>query len=156
MSDHERPLNKRGERNAPEMAKRLKERISQNGKQFPAPQTIVSSPAVRAHETAKVLAKEIDFKIKHIKLDERLYFQGAKKMLEAICEFGDDADCLMIVGHNPEITELHNLLNKKEIDKMPTCAIATLRFDTKKWSDLKNTEASLLDFDYPKKTLKIC
>ncbi|SMF54879.1 phosphohistidine phosphatase [Alteromonadaceae bacterium Bs31] len=156
LSDLERPLNKRGERSAPEMAKRLLQHISQEKDKFPEPELIISSPALRAHVTAKILAKELDFKAKNIKLDERLYFQGAKKMLEVIYELGGNTESLMIVGHNPDISELHNLLNKNKIDRMPTCAVATLHFDTKKWPDIKNVSASLVDFDYPKKTLKIC
>jgi len=154
LSDLERPLNKRGSRNAPDMGKRLAKTITKKDSALPIPEQILTSPAVRAQNTAKVIAKALNIKPKTIEDDERLYFQGAKSMLDVIVERAGESNSLMVVGHNPDITDLYNLLSGLNLDKMPTCAIAILQFQTPSWTELGQIRGELIDFDFPKKTLK--
>jgi phosphohistidine phosphatase len=128
LPDKERPLNDRGRRDAPRMG----ERLAEEGVQ---PDLIVSSPAVRALTTAELFAKQLDYKLKDIVVDKRLYAATPDDLLEVIHELGDKSKRLMLFGHNPEFADLaHRLSN--EIVEMPTCAVAEFKFDTKSWSDV--------------------
>ncbi len=143
LSDIQRPLNKRGLRNAPEMGRRLK--IS-NVK----PQLIISSPAKRAVLTAQFLAKAIDYETHHIVQDDRLYFEGHSSMLDIIRRTRATIHSLMLVGHNPEMTLWLNQLCGFQTDNMPTCAIASIQFD-QKWCNVCNNSGFLNNYDFPKK-----
>ena len=74
-------------------------------------------------------------------------------MLEVIHELGDAAKHLMLVGHNPGITEFADKISsERSIDNMPTCAIFTLEFDINHWNELAWATGVNADFDYPKKS----
>jgi phosphohistidine phosphatase len=143
MSDHARPLNDRGERDAPQMGKRLRKRK-------PQPTIIISSSAVRAETTATILAEAIDYPISDIKIDERLYGAEPKDVISIIHELDDAIDCAMLVGHNPTFTDLINALSGSQIENVPTCGMAVLRFPTKIWAKIGQSHGELLDFEYPK------
>ena len=144
LSDHERPLNKRGELDAPRMGIRLRKRK-------PQPKAIISSSAVRAKTTAKLFATEIGFPKSDISIDERLYGAGPTDVVSIIHELNDTVDCAMLVGHNPTFTELVNSLGHCHIDNVPTCGMAILTFPVNTWKAIKNGKGELQDFDYPKK-----
>ena len=146
MSDHARPLNERGEKDAPRMGKRLRKRK-------PQPTIIISSSAVRAEATATILAEEIGFPTSELKIDERLYGAEPKHVISNIRELDDAIDCVMLVGHNPTFTDLINALSVSQIENVPTCGMAVLRFPTDTWSKIGQVQGELLDFDYPKKQL---
>ena len=145
MSDHARPLNERGEQDAPRMGKRLRKRM-------PQPQIIISSSAVRAETTATILAAAIDYPLSEIRIDERLYGAEPKNVISIIRELDAAIDCAMLVGHNPTFTDLINALSGSQIENVPTCGMAILRFPTDTWSKIGQAQGELLDFDYPKKT----
>jgi phosphohistidine phosphatase len=145
LSDRQRPLNKRGKENAPMMAERLKERDG-------IPELIVSSPAKRAQMTANTLAAVIGYDSEQITTDERLYFQDMDGILEVIQDTPETANSVMIVGHNPDMTDLLNLLAGHVTGNMPTCAIATILIKGK-WKDVRLGMADLVDYDFPKKDL---
>ena len=144
MSDHARPLNERGQRDAPEMGKRL-------FKRKPQPTIIISSSAVRAETTATILAEAIDYPISGLRIDERLYGAEANDVVSIIHELDHATDCAMLVGHNPTFTNLINFLSGSQMDEIPTCSMAVLRFPTNTWSEIAHVQGELLDFDYPKK-----
>jgi phosphohistidine phosphatase len=128
LPDRERPLNDRGTRDAPRMGKRL-------AKQGVKPDLILSSPAVRALATAELIATKLGYKVKDIVVNERLYAAASDDLLEVIRRLGDKPKSVMLVGHNPELTELAHRLSSRIID-MPTCAVAEFSFDTTSWSNL--------------------
>lgn len=144
MSDHGRPLNDRGERDAPRMGKRLRARQ-------PQPQIIICSSAVRAETTATILAETIGYSTADLKIDERLYGAEPKDVVSIIHELDDAIDCAMLVGHNPTFTDLINALGGCQIDNVPTCGMVVLTFPTETWSEILKVQGELLDFDYPKK-----
>lgn len=144
LSDHARPLNDRGERDAPQMGKRLRKRK-------PQPALIITSSAVRAETTATLLAEAIGYPPSDITIDERMYGAEPKDVLSIIGELDNAVDCAMLVGHNPTFTDLINALSGSQIDNVPTCGIAILKFPTNTWSKIGQTQGELLDFDYPKK-----
>ena len=143
LADKDRPLNDRGKRDAPRMGKRLAKRDVK-------PDLILSSPTARALKTAEIIAKELDYKRKNILVDDRLYAVEADELLDVLHELGDKVRCAMLVGHNPEVTELAHRLSSK-ITHMPTCAVADFTFDAKSWSRIGKDEPVKVAFDYPKR-----
>ena len=115
------------------------------------PGLIVCSPAVRALTTAKVIAKEMGLRAADVVVDERIYGADPPELIDVIRDFDNRFDCIMLVGHNPTLTDLVNELTEADIDNVPTCGVAVLSFDVKKWKEVGNVTAQLLDFDYPKK-----
>jgi phosphohistidine phosphatase len=144
QNDWDRPLNKRGQRDAPEMARRLRSRRLK-------PDLILSSPAVRALSTATIMAHELKVPAGIVRQDERLYLAAPADMLAVIRELGGEAAHLMVFGHNPGITELANRLSAGDrIDNMPTCAFFTALFDVESWDALDWHTGQDAEFDYPK------
>jgi phosphohistidine phosphatase len=147
QSDFDRPLNERGHRDAPQMAKRLiKAGFSLD--------MLVSSPAIRALTTAQYFAEEFDFKKKEIVTLDRLYHASAETIFNVIAtELNDTWETVAIFSHNPGITYFANSLGVAELDNMPTCGIIGVKADIKSWKDFVKARKELLLFDYPKKHL---
>lgn len=143
LDDIQRPLNKRGLRNAPEMAIRLEQRAA-------AVDLIISSPAKRAITTATYLALSIDYEIENIQQQRQLYFGGSSSMLQIINSTSALVHSLMLVGHNPDMTSLLNKLCGYQTDNMPTCAIAKISFP-KGWSEIDFNDGIIEHYDFPKK-----
>jgi phosphohistidine phosphatase len=144
LPDRERPLNERGKRDAPGMGKRLAKRDVK-------PELILSSPARRAFATAKIIAKSLDYKLKNIVVDDRLYPGAADEILNSIHRLDKQLDRVMIVGHNPALADLAHRLSS-EIDRMPTCAVAEFRFDVKAWSMVDISSLATVRLEHPKKS----
>ncbi|MFQ5995007.1 MAG: histidine phosphatase family protein [Acidiferrobacterales bacterium] len=144
LPDRGRPLNKRGERDAPRMGMRLAQRTDR-------PELIVSSPAGRALTTAQVFATELGYEPADVTVDEDIYAAGPRELIEVIRGFDDQYQQIMLVGHNPALTDLVNQLAGSDIENMPTCGVAVLRFETDTWATVETGTAKLLEFDYPKK-----
>ena len=143
LPDKDRPLHDRGKRDAPKMGKRLARRDVK-------PDLILSSPAMRALMTAEIIAKKLDYKRKDIVVDDRLYAGEADDLLNVIHKLGDKRERVILVGHNPELTELAHRLSS-EITHMPTCAVAAFTFDAKSWSNIGKAKPVKVALDYPKK-----
>lgn len=143
LSDRDRPLNKRGRRSAPDMGRRL-------AAQDHLPELIISSPARRAFSTARKIAKKLGYDRSEIMTDESLYFSGTGSMMELLENLDDDYQKVMIVGHNPAMTSLMNILSGSSIDNMPTCAVAVINYPMTSWSELRSTDGQLLAYDFPK------
>ncbi|HKU15076.1 MAG TPA: histidine phosphatase family protein [Steroidobacteraceae bacterium] len=146
QEDWDRVLEPRGQRDAPEMARRMK----QHGLK---PDLILSSPAVRAITTATIMLRELGVAAQKLQQDERLYLASPKDMLSVIHELGGRARHLMVVGHNPGMTEFADRISaEREVDNMPTCAVYSLQFEIKEWSELAWDSGVDADLDYPKRS----
>jgi len=143
ISDFDRPLNDRGKKDAPEMAKRLYEKKIKID-------ALVSSPAKRARQTCKHFAKELDFKKKNVVLEPRLYEATEGNFYEVVKSFKDKWDSVAIFSHNPGISSFANSLTKTKVDDMPTCSIFAVEIDVKKWKDFREAKKEFLFLDYPK------
>jgi phosphohistidine phosphatase len=144
LDDFMRPLNDRGRRDAPEMGRRLRE----GGLQ---PALIVSSPAKRAIKTAWIIAGALYVSEADILGAAVIYEAAADELLKLIRHLPEDRRDVMLVGHNPGLTDLANLLLQSGIDNIPTCGVVRLAFSARRWRDINSDCASLLLFDYPKK-----
>lgn len=146
VSDFDRSLNERGKKDAPEMAKRLKEKgIELDG--------IVSSPAKRAKKTANYFAEEFHFKKENIQLVDELYGATPSHFVKAVSEIDDEYKTVAVFSHNPGITEFASSLTNVHVDDMPTCAMFALQIDTDQWENFLKAEKKFLFFDYPKNPL---
>ena len=144
MADRDRPLNKRGKRNAPMMGKRLRQRgIS--------PDAVITSPARRAAKTAKHLAKAVQFSPSQIQVVESLYDASPWSIMDFLRTVDDSLVTVMVVGHNLECTMLANLLGGLHIDNVPTCGIVALDFHILKWQQVEEGQGKLVFYDYPKR-----
>ena len=143
LTDFKRPLNQRGENNAPEMAKRLVKRALM-------PQQFISSPALRAITTAKLFAKELNIKPADIILEPEIYDALTNTLLEVVNNLDESSDFTALFGHNPGITGLVNYLCNDEIFHMPTCGMALIKFQCDKWQMLSKGTGELVFFDFPK------
>jgi len=131
ISDFDRPLNDRGLKDAPHMGKRLKERGVH-------PDLMISSPAVRALTTCSALAIALGYPEDKIKTDKRLYHAAEDKLLTVIkeCRNAQDPRVILVVGHNPGLTEFANRLLDDSIDNIPTCGIVAGELNIESWDDL--------------------
>jgi phosphohistidine phosphatase len=144
QNDWDRPLNKRGQRDVPDMARRLRSRRLK-------PDLILSSPAVRALTTATVMARELKVPAALVRQEERLYLASATDLLVVVRELADEAKHVMVFGHNPGMTECANRLSAGDhIDNLPTCGVFTAQFDIAGWQDLDWGSGQGAEFDYPK------
>ena len=143
LADRDRPLNKRGKRDAPEMGRRLAARGG-------APDLIVSSPATRALATARVIAEAVGYPVDGIREDERIYMASPAELLEAIRGLDDGHERVFLFGHNPGLTELVNELSEPALDNVPTCGVVELRLAADRWADLSPDKIQRADFDTPK------
>lgn len=144
LDDFERPLAPRGLRNVPEMGRRLARREL-------VPDLVVSSPAVRALATARGVARELGYREDRIREAPELYLASPDEILTVIRDTPAGVGTLMIVGHNPGLTELANRLDDIRLDNMPTAAMLCVEFNAASWADIRPAEAELCWFDYPKK-----
>lgn len=145
QSDFDRPLNDRGTYDAPLMGEKLKELKIQ-------PDIIISSTAKRAAQTAKRIAAALGYNPDKIKWLEKLYHCIPAVFEETLYEVPNDAKTVIIVAHNPGITEFVNELSPSfSIDNMPTCGIVGAEFELAEWNEFSRVEKRVILFEYPKK-----
>lgn len=143
VEDFDRPLNHRGENDAPAMAKRLiKKDINID--------CFVSSPAKRALTTATFFAHAYDKKSKDILTIPSLYEPTIDAFYSAVEDLEDGFKTVAVFSHNPTITDFANRLTSFKIDEMPTCSIFAVKADVKKWKEFSAARKEFWFFDYPK------
>jgi phosphohistidine phosphatase len=124
LDDHDRPLNKRGLRDAPRMGELLKSEDL-------VPDTILSSTARRARDTALAVAAAAGFP-DEVRLTRSLYGAAPVEYIEALQELPSYCDHALVVGHNPGLEELVSLL-LREAHEMPTAALAVVELPIDSW-----------------------
>jgi len=144
MSDFERPLNKRGKKDLPFMANRLKEFGVK-------PDLILSSPAKRAQKSAKTIAETINYSADNISYDESLYDSSYTTYRYLLDSLDDKLNTVFIVAHNPTLTEVGERLSGAILTNIPTCSIVCIEFDVKSFKDIEEGSGKIIFFDYPKK-----
>ncbi|HEX2494509.1 MAG TPA: histidine phosphatase family protein [Steroidobacter sp.] len=141
--DRARALDASGEREVRIMARLLQAQPLR-------PTRLLSSPARRALRTASILAKELDLPAHALRSEQRLYLAAAQNLQEIVHELGGRADPLMIVGHNPGLTQFASeLSSERSIDTLPTCAVCRLEFDIEDWRELEWASGVNVRIDYP-------
>lgn len=144
IDDFSRPLNERGQRDAPNMAKRLKEKKV-------VLDLLLTSSAVRTLITAQEMAKALNCEHHKMKARAELYHASPEKILAVLQQVDEQFDVVMLVGHNPGLTEFVNHLTDLAIDNVPTCGIVAFQLNIKSWKAFEMKEETMLFYDYPKK-----
>lgn len=141
LSDHDRPLNKRGKRDAPRMANWLASVDCQ-------PDRILCSSSARTRETAALMnqAWTADPDIQYC---QSLYLASPESILATIHAEAGDAQCVLVLAHNPGMSHIVSVLSNKFRD-MPTAAAAVFQVDTD-WVELASKQGCrLVQFMRPK------
>ncbi len=146
LSDRERPLNKRGERDAPAMGKRIADAGIR-------PSLIVSSPATRAWTTARVVAEQLSYPAEFLQGENELYLASLNDLLDVVVAQDDGFNSLMIVGHNPGLTDFVNFLSPGLTSNLPTAGVVSVNIDQDDWKLYEQPQTELVLHDYPKKNL---
>lgn len=142
LDDFDRPLKKRGLRNAPFMGSLLKQKDIY-------PDIFLSSPANRAITTAKLIAQNIEYKDEIVQIDS-IYESSLSNLLKIIRSIEDKNEIAFIVGHNPSLNSLgFNLCDFDE--NIVTCGIVEIEFEVNNWKDISNKNSKFISFEYPKK-----
>ena len=144
LSDRQRPLNKRGENAAPVMGKR----IAEHGIR---PSLIVCSPATRAWSTAKIIAREISYPIEFLQREDSLYLASLDEFLDVLVAQDNEFNSIMVVGHNPGMTDFANFLSPGLTHNLPTAGVVSVQIDQDHWNLHERPKTTLLVHDYPKK-----
>jgi len=142
LDDFDRPLNSRGKRDAPAMAKRLKAKGV-------FPDMIVTSAAKRARKTAQKFAKVLGYDKNKIYSLEKLYGCSEKTLLEVLKNTDDKVKVLFLIGHNPELNELAEYLVGFD-ENIVTSGVVSIDFDVAKWDDISANNAKFVFYDFPK------
>ena len=142
--DIDRPLNKRGIRDAPVMSKMCKDRNV-------IPDLMITSNAKRASETSLYFAKELGISEDQIVINGKLYHAPEDTYFEEAQILNDDINSVMMFGHNPGITYLANSVTDQYIDNVPTCGVLIIESTVDSWMELDPMNCRLVDFLYPKK-----
>jgi phosphohistidine phosphatase len=144
LSDRERPLNKRGERDAPVMARRV-------AKTGIRPSQIISSPAVRAWTTAKVFARELGYPAEFLQREDGLYLASLDNLLDVVATQDPGFNHLMLFGHNPGLTDFVNYLVPGLTSNLPTSGVVSVNLECEDWMLYDRPPTELVLHDYPKK-----
>lgn len=142
LPDEERPLIPQGISKTMLVARFLKERDIQ-------PELMISSHAVRAYETARIIAKELGYSRQKIRVDPAIYDGSEESIADLVSGIDNTVESVMVFGHNPTITQAANLFLHPRIAEMRTSAIVGIRFDTDKWEKISVSAASKDFIIYP-------
>ena len=144
--DQKRALSKKGRKEAVKMAKKLKK----NGM---IPDLLISSPAKRAMQTARVFAKDVKYPKDKILLSKTLYeannASSSEAFLQEVRSMDDQYQSVMIVGHDPLLTAFAGYLRKDFTDALPGCAVVRFDFNNISWTKITAGRGILKFFDYP-------
>jgi len=144
LDDFERPLNKRGRKSAPLMGSILKKLEAK-------PDLIISSPANRASVTARIISEQMDYPLDKIRYDESIYASSENELLHIIAEIDDQVAKAMVIGHNPGLTSLANLIGDSPISNIPTSGVCCIELSISSWKEIWKHRGKVKFFEYPKK-----
>ena len=144
LSDFDRSLNKRGERDAPRMGRRF-------ASVEPPPDLILASPARRATHTAQLIAEAVGYAAERISFEPTLYLSTPTEMLGVIQGVDDRLAHMTWLYQRRADQHLCDVLAGAKIDNVPTCGIVRMSLAIDSWRSASRGCGTLLDFDYPKR-----
>jgi len=143
LTDFKRPLNKRGIKDTPFMAKKLIE-LEFN------PELIICSSAQRTTATAQLICEEINYPQEEILFNQSIYESSIDNLISLINQFPNKNNEIALIGHNPSITMLANYLTGNYIGNMPTCSIVKIELEIDNWNEVIEGIGIQKYFIYPK------
>ncbi|WP_422362173.1 SixA phosphatase family protein [Reichenbachiella sp.] len=143
LKDRDRPLNKRGKRDAPRMAEYLRQRIG-------SPDVFISSPSRRTQDTAAYFLEAFGRLKGELEMEEDLY-HGDEQDIETVMQsINNSHESTMLFIHNPGITDYVNELTGEDIFNIPTCGVVGIQLDTQDWKRIHRCQKKKLFYYYPK------
>jgi phosphohistidine phosphatase len=143
IEDFERKLDKRGRREVQEIAERAR-RLKLR------PDHLVASPADRALETARELAKALDFPLHRIRHDDRVYLAEPPQLVAILRSAPPGSEHVLIVGHNPGLSRLAAWVTDDEsFGELPTAGLVSARGELDRWQDLYGGSLERICFETP-------
>jgi phosphohistidine phosphatase len=136
LRDFDRPLNARGLRDAPMMGKR----VADHGITF---DQVITSPALRALSTARLIAAQLDYPETAIQPLQQLYDASVGNLLQCVQSLDSQHHRIALVAHNPGLTGLCNFLSGEAIVNLPTCAVAVIEFPLDDWQAVYRESGNL-------------
>lgn len=151
IEDKERPLKKRGKRDAQNIGTWLK-------KQHLFPDVLLSSPAKRTLDTAKIVHRALEMEDLAIQENEQLYASNVEQILSVLAVYPEEIKRILVVGHNPELENfLIHLVGKEALPNtpklLPTGSLVRLSLDNVLWSELSQKRAQFISIIYAKSLL---
>jgi phosphohistidine phosphatase len=143
MADFDRPLNQRGRRNAPMMARKFRERNEEVD-------LLVTSTAGRAITTARFFSEALQVAPNQLVQEPRIYEASVRTILEVINGLPADADRVMLFGHNPGFSNMIDHLTNEPLGNLPTCGIARIDLALDDWKAVTKGLGRLIWLDHPK------
>jgi phosphohistidine phosphatase len=144
LEDFERPLNKRGRKSIVLMGEILNKLEVETD-------IIISSPATRAATTARSIAYSINYPPEKIRYSEIIYTFSEDVLIPVIKDMNDSIKKLMLVGHNPALTNLANYISDQQTSNIPTCGVFCVNLDISSWIEFGERSGRLKFFEFPKK-----
>jgi phosphohistidine phosphatase len=143
QADFDRRLTNRGHRQSEEMSERLR-------KKGVKPDRLVSSPAIRALETAEIFADRLGIGREAIVRRIEIYEGGIDKLASVVRSLADE-ETVMLFGHNPTISHFVQWLTDQPVEAMETCGIAKIELECDHWRDTAEGSGRLAWYKYPEK-----
>jgi phosphohistidine phosphatase len=143
LPDDQRPLLEKGK-------KRTKRVIDYLLEKETVVDYIISSPAVRAFETARIIGKALKHEQGEIQKDSLLYSADAEHLHNLFFDLPKGVDSLMIFGHNPTLTNFANDFIIPKIENIPTSGVVCIDFDIESWEEISSLKSTLRFFITPK------
>ena len=133
LADHERPIIKKGK----DRTKLVCDYLVENNLTV---DLIISSHAVRARQTASIIADALNYPEENIQISPAIYHGDIDNLFNQLFELSDNVTSVMLFGHNPTFTTFANYFLPKNMDWLPTSAIVCIQFDTDKWENIINAQ----------------
>jgi len=143
MKDFDRPLNERGLADAPDMAMRLKTSGA-------AIDRIITSPALRTLTTARLVAATLGLDSDIIREDRQIYLAGSPRLMHVLSLLDDELNAVLLVAHNPALTDLANDVARAGIDNLPTAGLVHIELPIEHWLEIGLGVGRVVNFDYPR------
>lgn len=143
LADFERPLNKRGKRDAPRMGRFLR------GEGL-VPDRVITSPALRAITTARAIVACLGEAPPSPVEEPAVYGADVEDLLGVVRALPGKAARVFLVGHNPGLQDLVNLLTRDALPHLATCGVVDLALDIDTWQDTDAGCGTLLGYTSPK------
>lgn len=143
LRDRDRPLNKRGKRDAPVMAKHIAGMVD-------CPDQFICSLSRRTQDTAAHFLEAFGRNQEELIFSEDLFHGDEDDIATVIEKTSDECDSIMLFTHNPGITDYVNELTRSDIFNIPTCGVAGIKLELDSWSQIRKCKADLLFYFYPK------
>jgi phosphohistidine phosphatase len=148
LSDEERPLIEIGIKRT----KKIGNFLAENNVKA---DIIISSHAVRALQTAKIIAKKINYPESNIIIDNKIYGSGIDRLFTTIYGISNEYNTAILFGHNPTFTNIANYFLDEKINNLPTSGLVCVEFDTDEWNTIVNVSRLNSFVIRPKELLKV-